>query len=154
MRTILPRFRRSILVALGFAALPLGTSACGSDSLTGAEQFQLSRARWAERGPASYTVTISRSCECIATGPVDVVVRSGAVVSRRDSRTGVDVPANLVGAYPSVDEMFAAIASGLQTDPKIFDLQFDPVLGYPRRYSFGDPGLDAPVVIVSNFRAE
>ena len=114
----------------------------------------MSRTRWTERGPSSYTVTVSRSCLCSATGPVDVVVRNRVVVSRRTSTTGEDVPANLQAAYPSVEEMFIAIDAGLQSGTKPVAMQFDAALGYPKRYSFGDPALDAPVVIVSNLRAQ
>jgi hypothetical protein len=114
------------------------------------------RARWARSGPADYTLTISRSCQCPpeSSGPVLVTVRGGAVVSRRYEFTGAPVAGTYAPLFPSVDGLFAKIESGLREGTRPQDIQYHPTLGYPTRFVFGDPAVDDPVTQVTRFQPE
>lgn len=90
------------------------------------------RRRWLDRGPASYSMDIFRSCECTPemTGPVVVNVQNRTVQSRL-YRSGGTVPVNLVAAFPDVEGLFALIADAQQRNAHRLEVRYDTELGYP-----------------------
>jgi hypothetical protein len=116
---------------LATAALLVST-ACSSP--TGAGEPTEARLRWAARGPASYTVRVARSCECLSpemTGPVVVVVRDGVVASRSYAGSGAPVGASLAEHFPSVEEAFARIDAARRQNVARLVVRYDPTLGFP-----------------------
>ncbi len=126
------------------AALLALLAACGDATGPGGG-LSAARARWAQRGPTSYTVTVLRGCECLPemTGPVVIIVRDGAVVSRTYVATGAPVASPLAEQFPSVEQMFARIVAARRADVARLQVVYDPALGHPVRVSI-DP--DAMVV--------
>ena len=102
------RIARSVAIAMVASALTGG--ACSSGTAPAGE-LSAARSRWERSAPASYTVTIARSCECLPemTGPVVVTVRNGVVDSRQYVRSGATVTTSYVSLFPGVDGLFAII---------------------------------------------
>ena len=109
--------------------------------------------RWERHEPAAYTMTIHRSCECLPemSGPVVVSVRDGAVVSRQYVQSGAAVPAIYAEAFPAVEGLFALVDAAIRDGIEPIDPRYDAALGYPLRFSLGDPGTDAPLYTISQF---
>lgn len=144
------RLRHAVMIAFALFA-----TACGSDTLTGPEDFEMAHMRWSQRGPESYTITVNFSCYCsIPAGPVDVTVRDGVVTSRRYVASGAEVSAANAQAFPSVDELFDSVGAALRANKQPFELEFDAQWGYPSRVAIDNPALDAPATNVSNLRAQ
>jgi hypothetical protein len=139
--------------------LPAGMlllAACGGGVTEPTDDLARARARWARRGPTDYTLTIYRSCECLPemSGPVTVTVRRGAVVAQQYERTGAPVAGAYAPNFPSVEGLFARIEAGLREIPRPREIRYHPTLGYPTRFVFGDPAVDAPVTEVTRFQPE
>jgi len=113
------------------------------------------RARWAARGPDSYAVTVTHLCECLpeVSGPVRVTVRNKTVESRVYTSSGTAVAAQYASAFPSVEELFALIDGALRRGDSNVEAQYHPTLGYPTRFADGDPAVDAPLWVLSDFEA-
>src|SRR4029450_11839634 len=96
----------SLIVALFAATI----AACGS-ALSPTAELSDARRRWADNGPASYSIDLFRSCECTPerSAPVVVTVQNGTVQSRF-YRAGGTVPPNLAPAFPGVEGLFDLIA--------------------------------------------
>ena len=140
------RWSRPTSVAL--LAFTMGASECGLVSSDPTATLAMARARWEQRGPDDYSITISRSCECLPgmAEPAVVVVRDGIVESRTYVRTGLPVPPEYAQGYPSVEGLFDAIEEGLRAEGNgELSVSYHATYGYPTRYVFGDPAVDAPV---------
>ena len=148
------RFASSFTATVAAVVL-LSGAACNSGSTAPASQLASARARWARVGPASYTYTIARSCECTAemSGPVIVSVRNGVVESRQYTQTGASVTSEYANAFPAVEGLFALVDEAIRNGTKPLTVQYDPTLGYPTRIALGDPAADAPLYMVSDLRA-
>ena len=142
--------RSSIAVCIVVAA-----AACQSATAGPAAGLSSARARWAARAPDSYAVTVTRACECVpeASGSVRVTVRAGAVESRVYVSSGAPVAAEYASAFPSVDELFVMIDDAIRRGGASVDVKYDPALGYPTRFAEGDPAVDAPLWVLSDFEA-
>ena len=109
---------------------------CSGDPFTATpERMDLAAAkgRWIQVGPASYRITVARSCFCTleSTRPVIVTVRNGQVASRRYEDTGADVPPQLAFAYPSVDGLFDVIEQAIANHDETVDVLYDAARGIP-----------------------
>lgn len=137
------------------AVVLLSAAACNSGSTAPTSQLAAARARWERVGPASYTYTIMRSCECTPemSGPVSVSVRSGVVESRQYTPSGASVATQYADAFPAVEGLFALIDQAIRNGTKPLTVEYDPTLGYPTRIALGDPAVDAPLYVVSDLRA-
>jgi hypothetical protein len=127
---------RSSHVRLGLAAALLTFTLAACRSATAPERdLALARARWAQHGPASYSITVGRSCECLPEmmGPVVVTVRNGVIESRHFTRDGGAVPAEYVELFPSVEGLFGIIERARREGAAQLDVSYDPTLGYPVR---------------------
>lgn len=119
---------------IGVAVLAAG---CGD--LTGPRaELADARNRWNTWGPAVYSLTLSRSCECTAemTGPVLVTVdRTKNMESRIYAASGAPVVAPFADAFPAVEGLFALIQRMHDEGAHSVVVQYDPILGYPRSIS-------------------
>jgi hypothetical protein len=113
----------------------LALASCAGDRLTNAERHDLfaARRRWVEFGAASYQITVGRSCFCTVetTRPVIITVRNGQVESRRYEDTGLDVPAQIASAYPTVDGLFDIIDAAIAAHDERVDVLYDAGRGFP-----------------------
>ena len=136
-----------------FAIGALGLVACKSTT-TPQGGLATARARWAARGPDSYAVTVTRSCECLpeASGSVRVTVHSKSVASRVYTSSGAAVSAQYAPVFPSVEELFVMIDEAIRRGSNV-QVKYDPTLGYPTRFADGDPAVDAPLWVLSDFSA-
>ena len=141
----------SICVIAG--AVLLSGAACNSGSTAPASDLAAARARWARTAPAAYTYTIRRSCECLpeSSGPVSVAVRNRVVVSRQYIPSGAAVTAQYADIFPTVEGLFTIIETAIANGTKPLSVAYHPTFGYPTRIALGDPAVDAPLYIVSDF---
>ena len=149
------RGRRSAWFAFALVALTTGASECSVFSTDHAANLAAARSLWQRRGPDDYSITISRSCECLPgmAEPAVVVVRDGVVESRTYVRTGLPVPPEFGHGYPSVEGLFERIEEGLAAEGNgELSVDYHSAYGYPTRYVFGDPAVDAPVTFASDLR--
>ena len=142
-------------MAIAAAVMLSSAAACNSGSTSPTTRLASARARWTRVGPASYTYTIMRSCECTAesSGPVIVSVRDGVVESRRYAQTGASVTSQYATTFPAVEGLFALIDDAIARGTRPLTVQYDATLGYPTRIALGDPAVDAPLYLVSDLRA-
>jgi hypothetical protein len=124
------------LVRVALPTLVFALASCTGDLFTTRpERIDLAAAkrRWAQVGPASYQITVGRSCFCTpeTTRPVIVTVRNGQVESRRYEDTGADVPAQIASAYPSVDGLFDVIDEAIAEHDAVVDVHYDGSRGFP-----------------------
>ena len=119
---------RAGAVTMGMAALVSCSSLVGPKS-----DLSEARARWSQRGPSSYVMTVVRSCECtpLMTGPVVITVQNDVVVSRIYKNSGAAVTPDYFELFPAVDGMFDFIADLHRGDPYDIDVTYDAALGYP-----------------------
>ena len=135
------------------AAMVLSAAACGG-STGPTEDLEAARSKWSRLGPASYSMTIRVVCECTAemAGPVVVVVRNGVVESRTYVPAGRAVSSEYVASFPTVEGLFALVESAIRRDTKPLVAQYDAALGYPTRIELGNPAVDAPMYLITDFR--
>ena len=123
------------LVRVALPALVFALASCSGNLSTRPERIDLAAAkrRWAQAGPASYQITVGRSCFCTpeTTRPVIVTVRNGQVESRRYEDTGADVPTQLAAAYPAVDGLFDVIDEAIAEHDAMVDVLYDATRGFP-----------------------
>ena len=135
-------------------AVVLSAAACAS-STGPSEELAAARSKWGRNGPASYTMTIRVVCECTPemAGPVVVSVRNGAVESRTYVPASRPVSTEYIASFPTVDGLFGLVENAIRTGTKPLVAQYDASLGYPTRIELGDPAVDAPMYLISEFQA-
>lgn len=114
----------------------LTLAAC--DSATGPRHdLSIAQRRWSQRAPTSYSITVRRGCFCPteAIGPVIVTVNDGVVTSRVYASTGQSVPSQFELAFPDVPGLFASVETGLERGYYQLDVEYDEMLGFPKRVS-------------------
>lgn len=123
------------LALAALPALPALLVGLGCDGSGDSVAFRttVARARWEDRGPADYRMTVTNQCAfCgkIDAGPVEVVVRDGRIVSRTYLDDGSEVPESFRKAFPDVDGLFDELENAIRTADHV-EAEFDPGLGYP-----------------------
>ncbi|MEO7664038.1 MAG: DUF6174 domain-containing protein [Candidatus Limnocylindrales bacterium] len=119
-------------------------------------EVQRHAATWAAKGPASYSMTVQRSCFCPpeSSGPFTVVVRDGAVAS-----VTFDGKPIAVGGLRGVPITIPAVFDLLAAQPKTakVSIGWDEQLGFPLSFSV-DPIPNAVddefAITVSDFVAQ
>jgi hypothetical protein len=142
--------RRSLSAVLFSLAVSVALASCSGPTDT-RDTLAAARARWTSRGPASYSVTIVRMCECLPemSGPVVLTVRNGTVESRLYANDAA-VSAAYAPLFPPVEGLFD-IVDGAIDGEETLSVSYDEQFGFPTRIAIGDPNLDAPVYIVRDF---
>ena len=144
----------TVLLAAAIPAAALSAGAC-SASTGPVAGHTAARARWERVAPASYTMIVFRSCECLPemSGPVVVAVRDGAVESRHYARSGAAVTPEYAALFPTVEGLFALVDAAAREGITPLEVRYDVALGFPTYIALGDPATDAPAYSVSDFRA-
>jgi hypothetical protein len=121
------------------AILPLLLSACGligPDDEGEVEHDRLDRnvALWEGTEPARYAFFLQRLCFCGAelTQRVRIEVANGVVVSRTYADNGLPVPAQWHNLFPAMEGIFLIVREALDRKAAEFEVQYDPIRGYPR----------------------
>ena len=145
------RVSRSFFIAT--AATILAGAACSSGTGPSGD-LAAARSRWSRLAPTSYTVTVTRSCECLpgAAGLVVVSVRNGVVASRVYAHSGAPVSVEFATLFPGVDGLFELIDEAVRDGTRPLVARYHPTLGYPTRIELGDPAVDAPLYIISGLQ--
>jgi hypothetical protein len=109
------------------------------------DQLALAEAKWSTNQPKTYEFTLRIICLCPPAPPSsEPIVPPGPIVFRISNRTGSPVGSyrNLspqdVEKYSTVERQFALIRATLREQPYRAEIEYDPVLGYPRR-AYIDP---------------
>jgi len=123
---ISPRRLLASLIVASFAA----AAACDSDPF-GPERsdLQINRNKWRERGYRDYSVTMTRDCFCVFTGPVTLTVRSDSVVAAVRVSDGAPTDATYL---PTVNKLFDFIQTAIDDHTKTITVTYDAELGFPR----------------------
>ena len=132
----------------------LSAAGCRSGS-SGPFELVTAQERWQRNGPATYTMTLLRSCECLAesAGPVRVSVSNGTVESRVYVQTGAAVASEYTAIFPAVEGLFAIIDNAIRNGTRPLTVRYHGTLGYPTRIELGDPAVDSPVYLVTELQA-
>jgi len=82
----------------------------------------------------SYDLTVQISCECLHTEPFISQVRNGQIVAQLNATTGeaIGPPFRTTG---TVDGLFDFLAQSAYDNPVRMDVEYDAILGYPKRAS-------------------
>ena len=114
----------------------VGVAACG-DVTAVDRRIGMLRSFWEGQRPASYRITVSRSCECMSetSAPAVVEVTNGVVTSRHYVHTGEPVPPQYAGSFPTIDGLFEIIEAARRDRVARLDVTYDPTYGYPSRIS-------------------
>jgi hypothetical protein len=119
--------------AVLFAVL-LGCSITAPGGRSG-DQLELTRnrERWAGAGIRDYEFEFQRSCFCLpaVTEPVRITVRNDVVTAVIRTRDGQPASAT-VGAWPTVDSLFADVQRRIEQNAERLDVEYDAAYGYPR----------------------
>jgi hypothetical protein len=73
------------------------------------------------------------------------------VVSRQYIPSGAAVTAQYADIFPTVEGLFTIIETAIANGTKPLSVAYHPTFGYPTRIALGDPAVDAPLYIVSDF---
>lgn len=109
--------------------------ACG-DGLAPEVQLQVHRERWQRAGIETYTLVVSRGCECLVpemTGPVRVSVRSGAIESRT-YQNGTAIPGQYASLFPDVPGLFEIIEQAIEQRVAELTVTYHPTYGVPLQF--------------------
>lgn len=124
------------LVRIAALASAMFTLTSCSSMVSPSEELAGARARWAQRAPASYSITLMRGCECLpeTVGPATVTVSNGAI-SVHYTSTGASVPKAYINVFPDVEGLFDLIESAQKNKYYKVDVEYDSELGYPKLIS-------------------
>lgn len=91
------------------------------------------REKWDDQGIANYAFEVQVGCFCGIAGwtPAQVTVVNENVVSAKRLSDDESVPANILGAIPSVETLFETIGSAREQDAHSVEVDYHPSLGYP-----------------------
>jgi hypothetical protein len=95
------------------------------------EQFYFNKSKWEDSGIVNYTMQFQIICYCIYREPFQVVVKNNQV----DSFTGNEDYCDR-SCVMTIDELFAEIQSLIDRNPDYYDIEYDPVYGFPSKSFF------------------
>jgi hypothetical protein len=123
-------------------SLTLVGSACDNDPLRPEQKaLDAAQARWTATRPASNTYVIRQTVQCFcANGGVAfvVTVTNGAITRVRNPLTSADLPETQYSQFRTIDQLFSALRSALQTKGALKMAEYDATYGYPTEMSL-DP---------------
>src|SRR6185295_5174161 len=117
---------KTVFVRIAALASAMFTLASCSSMVSPEEQLASARARWAQRAPASYSITLRRGCECLpeTVGPATVTVSNGEI-SVNYTSTGASVPKAYVSVFPDVEGLFDLIEEAHKNNYHKVDVEYD-----------------------------
>ena len=129
MRALSARFALILAIC---SALACG----GGDTVTNPiDELIAAQMRWGGTETDSYSITLTRSCDCPAEeeGSVVINVEDGSVYSRAYTTNGYHVPTYLLPLFPSVWELFDIVVAARLEGPAPISEAYHPTYGYPTR---------------------
>jgi hypothetical protein len=102
-------------------------------------ELVLAEAKWSASKPATYEFTLQIICFCgpapPGSEPIVFRVNNGVGVLLTGARTALLRTRSLadLDKYSTVEKQFAFIRASLRERPYRAEIEYDPVLGYPRR---------------------
>ena len=125
---ILPRLR------LAFMSL-LALSGCGLITGPGEDdRLEAARRRWASEGQHDYSYEVRSDCFCGLAGRwIEITVLGDRIAAGRYLDTAAPVEHNLLGALPTVPDLFARIGDAVSAHPVLLQVEYDPRDGHPAR---------------------
>jgi hypothetical protein len=96
------------------------------------DRLSSARTTWVSSAPVDYAFQYHRSCFCPFVGRVRVMVSSGFVTEVFDLDAALPLPAERWDEFPTIDALFAELEDLIGNDPFRLEVEYDPVLGYPR----------------------
>ena len=98
------------------------------------EQLALAEAKWSANTPKTYEFTLKIICFCAPAPPGSepIVFRVNNGAGSRAGLLRTRSPEDLE-KYSTVEKQFAFIRAALREQPYRVEIEYDPVLGYPRR---------------------
>ncbi|MEZ4585185.1 MAG: DUF6174 domain-containing protein [Gemmatimonadales bacterium] len=115
-------------------AIVLAGLGCGSTISPSEDQLRAAEQRWADTGPASYSMVITRSSLVGTSFAAKVTVANGLVTDRTfldpDGNPTVPVPASQVADYPDVPGLFTLVRRAFD-EAQSANVSFDATYGFP-----------------------
>ena len=122
-------------ITVGLALLGLGLlGACG-DATGPEDELVANRGKWLSHYIADYTYEYERWCFCRPSpGPIRLTVHddsviAAVVIATNDTLTDAEIAQ---AGFKTVDELFPVILDATASGADDLDVEYDPVLGYPR----------------------
>jgi len=115
-------------------AVALAGLGCGSTISPSEDQLLAAEQRWADTGPSSYSMLITRSTLVGASIAAKVTVTNGVVSERLyidvDGNPTTPVPASQAADYPDVPGLFLLVRQAFD-EAQSANVSFDPTYGFP-----------------------
>lgn len=149
---------RTILPALVLASLA-GCDIFDDDSFQN-QKLAEAQALWRSRNVASYTYVLELQCFCAPAEqlrPVLVTVQNGATTSLQyhhdDPAQRTPAPAEVFGAYDTVEELFAVVRDAIDRDANVLQVGYNQEYGFPEiiNVDYHDGGSDQKLLFVTRF---
>lgn len=114
-----------------YALLPLlFLATCNNTDSYGAfNDIAEAKQQWESNNFTSYRVDVERICFCPPPQDYSMLVQNSEVIEVIDMETGE--PVSSLGAYQSIEDIFAWLQNVASDKPMKLDLEFDPEYGYP-----------------------
>jgi len=122
----------SAIQNLGRAAtlmLTLFLAACGDP--VGVDSFEEARERWNDQNIDHYSFVLRPLCFCGYTGPAQVTVDSGQIVSVVDGETGEPITGDPLSLMRTIDDLFVLLSEAWEEDAHVVQAEYDPGYGFP-----------------------
>jgi hypothetical protein len=117
------------------AALVAVASACGDGPLSPElRSLKAAEARWAQQKPSTNSYLMEQQVGCFCGDRAsffEVTVTQGAVTRARNLETDVDVPADRLPSFRTVDQLFAEVRNAIEKPGTLTSLEFDAITGVP-----------------------
>lgn len=107
-----------------------------SDTVAPARQpsdLEAARRQWRAQGLHTYALTIQRSCFCVNTHPLYVLVLADTVAGVLDLETGAPVDRQL---GETVDGLFTFIENAIDRPAQKIRVAYDPTKGFPTEIDY------------------
>ncbi len=101
------------------------------------EDLERHRAQWRAQQIHAYVFEYNRLCFCPVeiTRHVRIDVRGDTVFRATDVQTSTDVTHLEYTRWPTIDSLFASARRTMEKTDWKYEIEFDPTLGYVRRFS-------------------
>lgn len=122
-------------------------------------------ALWKQKHVTSYSIDYRRSCFCIFTSTVRLVVKNDKIVELLDPTSGKPLkeseyskllPPNLDASwFQTIDGVFAQLTELSKGKPRMLDMEFDPTYGFPTSVSYDQNAMIADeefILYLTNFK--
>lgn len=121
---------KRLLVALAALLCLSGCKLTGPTTFHEADDLAQARAKWQQLDTSRYNMQLNRSCFCIGTGSMTVMVQSDSVAAIREPEYQVPSNSDWWQYIPTVNGLFDLIEEA-ERDAFRVDAEYHPQQGYP-----------------------